>query len=114
MRLWRTATGEQLDSLGGYETPILSLVLTADGGLAAAGNEDGHVRLWNTQTGKERRRLKGHTGAVTSLALAPEGNRLASGSADRTVTLWNGEYRRQKREARSLERRSLARHDLDS
>lgn len=75
------------------------LALIRDGGLLAAGAEDGSLHLWDPATGSEVARLGGGSallpisapggGGLWSLAFHPQGDRLASGSAGGRLTLWD-------------------------
>ena len=70
---------------------VLSVALSPDNKLLAAGTANGEVRIWLM----EKRRLlytcKGHTDWVRTVAFSPDGKIVASGSHDRTIRLWNVE-----------------------
>jgi len=70
---------------------ILSVALSPDGELLAAGTANGEIRLWYTVSGKPVRILRGHSGWVYSIVFSPDGTKLASGSEDRTVRMWQVE-----------------------
>ncbi len=46
IRLWDTATGEQLDTLDGHTYSITSVAVSPDGSTIASGSFDGTVLLW--------------------------------------------------------------------
>ena len=89
MRLWDTATGTERAGLQGHGGWVQAVALSADGGLAASGGDDGTVRLWDTATGTERAGLQGHGGWVRAVALSADGGLAASGGDDGTVRLWD-------------------------
>ncbi len=68
---------------------ILSLALSPNGELLAAGTASGEIRLWAASTGTPRMSYQGHTNRVRSLAFSSDGRILASGSDDRTIRIWD-------------------------
>jgi hypothetical protein len=93
LRLWDTATLQELHCLVGDVGPVEEVALAPNGKWAASCalrlfKSDMVVQLWDLASGKERRRLRGHGGNVHCVAVAPDGRRVASGSADQTVRLW--------------------------
>jgi WD40 repeat protein len=83
IRLWATATGEQLGELEGGTG---YLTFSQDGKTLASGGEEGPVLLWEVATGKERRRLAAHD--VSCMAFSPDGRLLATGGTDTLVMVW--------------------------
>ena len=67
---------------------VVSLALSPDGALLAAGTAAGEVRIWRADTGQPLLTLEGHTNWVQAVAFSPDGQLLASGSTDQTVRLW--------------------------
>ncbi len=67
---------------------ILSVGLSPDGTLLAAGTSTGEVRLWDAATGTPMRTFQGHTDWVYSIDFSPDGRTLATGSEDQTVRIW--------------------------
>jgi|GEM_PF-3265627 len=67
---------------------ILSIALSPDDSVLAAGYHDGAIRLWDMETGERLMVLEGHEGYIPSLTFSPDGTLLASGGADGTVRLW--------------------------
>jgi WD40 repeat protein len=94
--IWNISSGKPLHKLESglkpddEEPAILSLALSGDGKLAAAGLRDGTICLWSTHNGKELRRLRGHEGAgVISLAFLRDNQTLLSWDEDDCAVRWN-------------------------
>lgn len=60
-----------------------------DGGLLAAGGEDGGVLICDTISGRPLRTLHGHNGRVYAVAFGDGDKLLATGASDGTVRLWD-------------------------
>ncbi|KZP19698.1 WD40 repeat-like protein [Athelia psychrophila] len=65
----------------------LSVAISSDGTLIAAGLEDGFIAIWEDT--KEVKYLEGHEEAVMAVNFSPNGQLLVSGSVDCTVRLWD-------------------------
>ncbi len=50
IKLWNTATGENVATFEGHLTHILSLAFSPDGTFLASGSYDGTILLWNTKS----------------------------------------------------------------
>ncbi|GHH94880.1 WD40 repeat domain-containing protein [Streptomyces capillispiralis] len=82
---------------GGDSGPITRTVFSPEGGVLAAGSEDGTVRLWDRPTrGPEHpiavlpmREDGEYGGAVNDLAYSPDGRILAVASSTSTVRIWD-------------------------
>jgi WD40 repeat protein len=68
---------------------VLSVTLSPDGKLLAAGTVDAQIRLWQVADGKQLLTCEGHTDWVWLVAFSPDGRTLASGSSDQTIRLWD-------------------------
>jgi WD40 repeat protein len=78
VRLWDTATGKQIRSLGVFGDTVTCLSFSPDGKLLAGGGAGGEVYLWQMPGGKLLRRLQEHEAAVWSVAFSRDGRLLHS------------------------------------
>ena len=67
---------------------ILSVALSPDREILAAGDVNGEIRLWKVKDGQQIALLRGHTKWVNSVAFSADGLILVSGSEDCTVRVW--------------------------
>jgi WD40 repeat protein/tRNA A-37 threonylcarbamoyl transferase component Bud32 len=98
VKVWDSATGQELLALKGHTTRVNSVCFSPDGKRLASGagdpldrqrpawvsgllgrDEPGELKVWDAATGRELLALKGHTGAVLSVCFSPDGKCLASG-----------------------------------
>ena len=89
IRLWDTATGEDIKILTGHRSGVRSLAFSPDGKILASGSYDDTVRLWDVDTGETLHTLAEHTDRVNNVAFSPNGDIVASGGWDQTVRLWD-------------------------
>jgi WD40 repeat protein len=68
---------------------ILSVAISPDGTLLAAGDTDSKVRLWRIADGKQLWIGKGHYSWIWSVIFSPDGSQVVTGSTDTTIRLWN-------------------------
>ncbi len=66
---------------------VLSITLSQQGDLLAAGTSTGEIWLWHVWSRRLLHTFQGHTDMVWSIAFSPDGKALASGG-DQTVRLW--------------------------
>ncbi|KAJ7075251.1 chromatin associated protein [Mycena belliarum] len=78
-----TATPDVDDDAG-----VMSVALSPDGGLVAAGCVDGLVRIWEVRSGALVDVLRGHSNSVHSVVWRGEGSVL-SGALDNSVRVWD-------------------------
>jgi transcriptional regulator with XRE-family HTH domain len=70
-----------------FDFPV-TVALSGDGALLAAGTSTGQVWLWRVADRTLLARLEGHTSAAWAVAFSADGQLLASGGVDGTVQLW--------------------------
>lgn len=78
---WKTALGQ----------PIYSVAVSPDGGLLAAGGDNGALVFIDAGTGQVLTRRIAGTSSITSLTFSADGSYLATGYLDGTVRLWAAE-----------------------
>jgi WD40 repeat protein/energy-coupling factor transporter ATP-binding protein EcfA2 len=66
-----------------------AVAFSNDGGVMAAGAEDGIIRIWDVENAKLITELHGHAGAVFDVKFGTDSNVLLSAGADHTARLWN-------------------------
>ena len=89
IKLWNTATGQEIRTLKGHSSFVNYLVISPDGQTLVSASADKTIKLWNMATGQEIRTLKGHSNYVNYLAISRDGQILVSSSADKTIKIWN-------------------------
>jgi WD40 repeat protein/Flp pilus assembly protein TadD len=89
LRLWDFPAGQERSRDQSGKESLLSVALSSDAGLVAAGDASGTVRVWDGSPFKERLRLAAHENAATCLAFSPDGKLLITGGLDRKIAIWN-------------------------
>ncbi len=89
VKLWDTATGQEILALEWGAEKLRGVAFSPDGRRLAGGSDDQAVKVWDAATGREIFSLEGHTDRVTNVAFSPDGTRLASASEDKTVRVWD-------------------------
>ena len=115
VKLWDTATGQEVLTLRGHSEPVDCVAFSPEGSRIATASFDRTIRLWDTANGQQRLTLRGHSRAVLRVAFSPDGHRLASaGKADREVRIWDAtpldQQLRTVREARAVVRFYFAKY----
>ncbi|MBL8795009.1 MAG: PQQ-binding-like beta-propeller repeat protein [Planctomycetia bacterium] len=89
LRLWETATGNAVRSLGDRRK-VVSVAFAADGKTLYSGGGDQEIHLWDVASGKKLRDDgAGHRDKVQSVAFTPDGKLTATAGADRSICLWD-------------------------
>ena len=91
VRLWDTATNNELVTLRKHTGWTNVLAFSPDGKMLASGSPDKTVQLWDTTTGVHLATLTEHINSIVALTFSPDGRTLASGSMDGTIRFWNTE-----------------------
>jgi WD40 repeat protein/serine/threonine protein kinase len=81
VRLWDSATGQEIAVLAGHGGTVCALAFAPDGLTLASGGADRTVILWDLATRQPRRTLEGFPESVSCLAYSPDGRTLATGTA---------------------------------
>jgi WD40 repeat protein len=89
VRVWGTASGEELLCLRGHESRVTAVCYSPDGKRLATSSWDGTVRVWDVAGGEEFLCLHGHEVPVTGVCFTPDGRHVASASWDGTVRVWD-------------------------
>lgn len=96
LRIWRVATGEQLQKLEGHKHWVLSVAFSYNSALIASASRDETVRIWRTATGECVRTLRAREAWwgrkawwATSVAFSRDDSTLlASSFSNGTVWVW--------------------------
>ncbi|MFE1794296.1 WD40 repeat domain-containing protein, partial [Streptomyces sp. NPDC059525] len=85
VRLWNTATRQDVTTLEGHDSPVQTIAFHPDGRTLATGDRDGKVLVWSTTSGTST--ASHEPGAsVEALAFSPDGKTLAAGCSSGTST----------------------------
>lgn len=94
VRLWDTATGQELSRHTGHREGVSAVAFSPDGklvvsGAGSTGFKDSSVHVWEAATGRLIRRFEGHHSCVGSVTFTPDGLAVASGGGDSAILLWD-------------------------
>lgn len=89
VRVFDTASGQQIRALPGLGGPATALALSADEQVLAAASDQGKLQCWDPHEGTELGSLRGHGGPVQGLAFHPRRLEFASAGSDGLVRLWH-------------------------
>ena len=78
VRLWDTATGQQLAALTGHSDAVSVVEFSPNGAVIATGGKDGRIKFWDVATRMEKASMEGKT-AVRCLSFSPNNKLLATG-----------------------------------
>jgi WD40 repeat protein len=89
IKIWETATGDELNTFNGDSWAVFSVAFSPDGKYIVSGSRDVAIRLWNIITGEILKTFIGHSCSVISVAFSPDGKQIISGSSDAMIKLWD-------------------------
>ena len=89
IKVWDTATGEEVKTLRGHEDGVKSIAFSPDGKRIVSGSVDKTIKIWDAATGAELMTLRGHGRRIDVVAFSPDGKCIVSGSADNTIKVWD-------------------------
>ena len=78
VKLWDTASGTLLATLGSHTDGVLSVAFSPDGTLLASGSWDQTIKLWDVESRNERRSFAEQDLPVTAVRFTPDGKTLAA------------------------------------
>lgn len=87
IRSW-AAPDRATRSFTGARAVVVSLAVSPDGDLIAAGDMDGNLTVWEIASGSLVFRKYAHTFRIWTLAFSPDGTLLATAGYEGTVRLW--------------------------
>ncbi|MGD2145497.1 MAG: helix-turn-helix domain-containing protein [Anaerolineae bacterium] len=89
IRVWDPLFGQELLTLAGATSTVISVAGSPDGRHIASGAYDGSLRVWDGSPGRELTTMHGHSAIVWNVAYAPDGSRLVSVSVDGSGKIWD-------------------------
>ncbi len=88
VRLWDSATGQELAQFSEFKRRIKSVAFHPSGRMFAA-VADTSLVIWDAKVPKRLHSIVASKAQVNAVAFHPDGQRLATGSDDHTVVLWD-------------------------
>jgi WD40 repeat protein len=89
VHIWDRSRGRWLGAPLEHPADVRSLTVAPDGGLLAAGCNDGRVRLWTLPVGRLVRDALVHPGGVGAVQFSADGRLLVTGCRDGIVRIWD-------------------------
>jgi WD40 repeat protein len=90
LKLWETATGKELKTLGGklgHQKMVLCVAFSPDGRSLASGGGDNSLKIWDVPSSSPVRTLA-HEAGLTGVALSPDGSKVAGAANDGVIKIW--------------------------
>jgi WD40 repeat protein len=88
IKLWDTASRQELATLSGHGGPVQALAFSPDGRVLASGEMYSIVKTWDVVAKKELATLKGHSAPVKGIAYSPDAKTIASAGGQQLI-LWD-------------------------
>jgi len=89
VKIWDTATWQDLRTIRDPTGAVMSMAWSPDGRRLVWGSQDATIKVGNPATGEILDTLRGHTSWVVSVVFSRDGRWIVSGSLDGTVKIWN-------------------------
>jgi dipeptidyl aminopeptidase/acylaminoacyl peptidase len=89
IRLWDTASGRLLRSMGMGSGELTTVAFSTDGSSLASGNQGGAVRIWDPDTAAVLADLPATNTRVADLHFTPDGSGLIVAGDNREVRMWD-------------------------
>jgi WD40 repeat protein len=88
IKLWNTASGDEICTLRGHNSAITCVSFSPDGDRLVSGSFDETIKLWDTSTFREVQTYNARS-VTTSVAFTPDGTRIVTGHFDSAPRLWD-------------------------
>ncbi len=88
IRLWETATGEQLRILNGHNGPVFDLAFDPTGRLLVSASGDRTVKLWDVAKGERLDTFSQPLKDQYTVAFLPDGRHVIAGGVDSRIRVW--------------------------
>lgn len=102
IKLFSTASGQEVGRLVGHVSWVPGLTFTADGERLISVGADQTLRVWDLANQVELDRLHGHLSEVYCVDVTPDGETIVSGCKDGTLLGWHTEGVERRKEFESL------------
>ncbi|KAF4464585.1 WD40 repeat [Fusarium albosuccineum] len=90
VKIWNSATGECLQTLGeDYDESVHRVAFSPDDSQLASVFRDGTTRIWNLYMDNRLQTIEKDDRAISALAFSPDDTMLASASSDSSVKIWD-------------------------
>ncbi len=89
VRLFDTASGEQIRRLEGHTSYALGVSWKRDGQILASAGADHSIRVWNGESGDQLRSIQNLNRPVTALAFIGESDQIVSACGDKLARIHN-------------------------
>jgi len=89
LKIWDSATGNELRTLPLSDLKAASVAFSLDGKRIAVGMAYGAASVWDVANGTKLFDLVGHTGTVSDITFSSDGTRIATSGTDNTAKVWD-------------------------
>ncbi len=88
VKLWDTATGQEVKNLQDHIDAVFAVAFSPDGKYLASGSQDRSVKIWDVASGQRLYTLSDAADGLTSIAYSPSGKQIAAAGYDKTIYVW--------------------------